>query len=1368
MELKKNFVGGVMNKDLDARLVPEGHYINAENMIVSKTDDSSAGLGQKSSGFDKLTNIILPPDALVVGGVVDEGNECLYWFIASDNGNYIYEYNILDNNSLSLILADTRSSSENVLNFSKQHKITGVNIIYNSFNKEKLLVWTDDLNPIRCINVNRAKSYGENNFESKDISLYKRAPYKAPECVPTYSTDYVANNIEERFMSFAYRYKYLDGEYSAISAFSNPQFYPSKFRLDYSSQENLGMTNSFNAINIKYNTGDKNVSDIQLLFKENTSNNIYIIENINKKDEKNNFGDNVYKSFLFSNNKVYGILPSDEIGRLFDNIPPVAKAQEFIGNRLLFANYIEGNDLVDSNGKDIDMNFSVDFVDNEITANYLNVTLSTISGCGDNALNITIPKELLKKDNVLNINFRASSQAPFNGTYRPNLSFYMERDYVDSYDLYNSPEFILFINTIATNDFANSDLSNTLPPGETFEYGSYEIVSNTTQDLVIIKIPSITYQTSGVECYSVALESSSVFVSKGNAYSSCKSNMSYECGIVYLDEDGRYTSVLTDVGNSVFIPIYNSVSQNKLQLTIKSNPPAFADRYKVFVKTSKLDYDILYCIIAYREDDFLWLKLEGQSKQKVREGDYLIIKKDLGGVAGSVQKVQVLDTATKTSDFIEGNENKNGLIKEKDGYYMKIRATSSLNVSDDEITFIEKKTESRSTSTSFNLFIGPFSEKVNGTIVDYPITQGSIIDIRVQNTRAYRKQDDFDYIFEKSYVASSDYTDFESFFNLEGSGLGLFSDYEFVRGNVKTEIWGEQLLSPQANGLLYLRVKSIRGGDTRRRFGRMNGKTTITSGLSLLIFETDSKDNTSDVFYETQDTYPIVNGYHSSYSVDDTSQTASNDAVITLDWFNCYVMGNGAESYKVKDLFNKNHLSTESRPNATLIDGYKKRRNIASITYSGAFDKTTNYNSLNEFNLSRANYKDLDDKYGSIQKLHSRDTDLVVFQEDKVSRVLYGKSVLYDAAGNGQISKIEDVLGQEIPYSGEWGIGKNPESFSYYSNSLYFTDSTKGAVLRLGGDGIEPISRYGMRDWFSDKFRDFKTNFKYGGYDPKNNYYMLSFSNDKINLIGELQCSQTIEWLTIEPNSSYTYNIYLGSNLGTHSIDYNTGVGCVFDFDLTIDGVTTSAQNISGTGTFTAPKTSVINRGTFVITNNQETACSLMIKNNCIVTDELEVISLVVNDTSDTSLSMINGYYWNETITSKSGHNEVLDVFNASGTTRFEVISGNEGVGEIPLNGSNIKLHSVKATGEFTQCNRLGYLVSADTLDAQSLIDLATYPAIITDGDTNYINFVFNRNPGEKLYLVWDYIDTENCNVTPLQVDLCYHATDIVQACSCS
>ena len=63
-------------------------------------------------------------------------------------------------------------------------------------------------------------------------------------------------------------------------------------------------------------------------------------------------------------------------------------------------------------------------------------------------------------------------------------------------------------------------------------------------------------------------------------------------------------------------------------------------------------------------------------------------------------------------------------------------------------------------------------------------------------------------------------------------------------------------------------------------------------------------------------------------------------------------------------------------------------------------------------------------------------------------------------------------LGQpQTPFSGNFGISTNPESFSSESYRVYFADKVRGAVLRLSKDGLTPISDAGMKDCFRDNLK---------------------------------------------------------------------------------------------------------------------------------------------------------------------------------------------------------------------------------------------------------------------------------------------------------
>ena len=66
------------------------------------------------------------------------------------------------------------------------------------------------------------------------------------------------------------------------------------------------------------------------------------------------------------------------------------------------------------------------------------------------------------------------------------------------------------------------------------------------------------------------------------------------------------------------------------------------------------------------------------------------------------------------------------------------------------------------------------------------------------------------------------------------------------------------------------------------------------------------------------------------------------------------------------------------------------------MTYSGVYEQSTNYNGLNEFNLATAPFKDIDDSLGDIQKIISRDNDIIVFQQNKVSKLLFNKNTQTD------------------------------------------------------------------------------------------------------------------------------------------------------------------------------------------------------------------------------------------------------------------------------------------------------------------------------------------------------------------------------------
>ena len=216
-----------------------------------------------------------------------------------------------------------------------------------------------------------------------------------------------------------------------------------------------------------------------------------------------------------------------------------------------------------------------------------------------------------------------------------------------------------------------------------------------------------------------------------------------------------------------------------------------------------------------------------------------------------------------------------------------------------------------------------------------------------------------------------------------------------------------------------------------------------------------------------------------------------------LAWHNCFSFGNGVESNRIRDNFNLPFIANGVKASTTLEFGYEEEHRKYGLIYSGIYNSVSGLNSLNQFIQAEKITKDVNPTYGSIQKLHSRNSDLVALCEDKVLKILANKDAVFNADGNTNLTATENVLGQTIPFSGEFGISTNPESFASENYRAYFTDKVRGKVLRLSMDGLTPISDVGMKDWFKDNLKI--TNKAIGSYDDKKDQYNVTLKGNDIN-----------------------------------------------------------------------------------------------------------------------------------------------------------------------------------------------------------------------------------------------------------------------------
>ena len=253
-------------------------------------------------------------------------------------------------------------------------------------------------------------------------------------------------------------------------------------------------------------------------------------------------------------------------------------------------------------------------------------------------------------------------------------------------------------------------------------------------------------------------------------------------------------------------------------------------------------------------------------------------------------------------------------------------------------------------------------------------------------------------------------------------------------------------------------------------------------------------------FFNAGAIYQVTTPSGLNFGVEVTAVSNSNritidprlyNANFRLPWFNCYSFGNGVESNRIRDNYNQPFILNGVKASTTLEQEYKEERRQYGLIYSGIYNSVSGVNDLNQFIQAEKITKDINPIYGSIQKLHSRDSDLVTLCEDKVLKIQANKDALFNADGNTNVTASSNVLGQAIPFSGEYGISTNPESFASEDYRVYFSDKVRGKVLRLSKDGLTAISDHGMTDWFKDNLklvRDLKI---LGSYDDRNDEYNI-------------------------------------------------------------------------------------------------------------------------------------------------------------------------------------------------------------------------------------------------------------------------------------
>jgi hypothetical protein len=941
--------------------------------------------------------------------------------------------------------------------------------------------------------------------------------------------------FEKEFVRFAYRYKYKDGEYSTFSPFTEVAFLPSYFEYDPAQGYNLGMVNDLRYLKISnFRPTDlpKQVEEIDILFKKENNNNVYVAKTV--KFGEDEWAQNVYE---LETEMIYKTIESNQLLRPFDSVPKKAQCQELVANRLVYGNYTHNFNLTNVDGDDgtkIEVGASP-------RKDSSGSVITPVAGTPQKSLKSQRTYQVgvvyrdeygretpvqsdgarnsftITKDDAVNHNQLSAKITTKPPTFAKSFKFFIKETANEYYNLamdrwYDAEDgnvwlsfassernkvdedtFLILKKKHDSNEFVSEkakykviSIENSAPifikeqytsygtMDTTFDSSHYPVPEGTFVDIdkddfetrwganseilsasgLAIRFKSPNYITKYYDVSSIGLELNSG--GGGDDQYRISIQNKFENDVKPFYPDGTYSSGVSDIE----IEIARLEVKNKAEFTGRFFVKIYRDALleeKILYKENEGNYSVKHQQSIFKRDMGCNASSWGDHEEK--GANYRAFVYNYNPGCGALEAVY--------SDTVGGSDT--GLIF---GPTVPGTTTSSLPATynggvvkgRDTIAFVLMGARWKHTAMSVdNGAHAPFVNAMTTDGTKIRFTQdpsGTVYTIKKHARIGVR-------FFDKALASDSDW--------FRNKGLFMVAKLDKP---IKTGANSFSFIGPAGNpdvpsgGLATLEI--LQPYSDENTFHTQNPA----------IWETEPKESIDlDLYYEASD----------AYTIDHSNLNTTFNKTFELNYSNCFSFANGVESNRIRDDFNTMTIAKGVKASAPLAEQYKEEVKKNGLIFSGIYNSTSGINRTNQFIIAEPITKDINPEYGSIQKIHQRDTDLTVCCEDKILKVLANKDALFEASGNPQLTATNRVLGQAVHYVGDFGISKNPESFANYGFRSYFTDRARGVVLRLSRDGLTPISQHGMVDYFRDNLATFNT--LVGSYNDMKGVYNLTMTS---------------------------------------------------------------------------------------------------------------------------------------------------------------------------------------------------------------------------------------------------------------------------------
>ena len=952
--------------------------------------------------------------------------------------------------------------------------------------------------------------------------------------------------FEMVFARFGYRYKYKNNEVSAFSPFTNPAFIPGQFNYSPSQGYNLGMVNNVRELVISNFRPDAtaypDVVSVDILYKATNNSNVYVVDTFEPNDPEWIAGAGENGSFTIESEIITSVVNANQLLRPYDNVPRKALAQEITANRLIYGNYTQNFNLFSIGGQPFKTILTVgqststvsaeldDFgnslgtsIDGENVASsvksirtyqigvaYIDKYGRTTPVFTSKQASVTIPKAnaLFSTKLTAQLTYDPNGNSTIVPYYEGNTQFpyfkyYVKETSQEYYNLaldrfYDAEDGNLWLsfpsaerNKVDEETFIilKKEHDNSTPVTQNARYKIIAIENEAPTYLKETKLSmgklSTTFTIAGFpiqgtneievnqedfdEQFGITARSTSGLILRvtsgadaSNYYkiSTFGLNTQVTPNLVRITVSKAFGADMNFTSTEPY-GFNNKVQDLKLELASVElqNKPEFTGRFfvKVFqdalleskIASARSSVNATY--IRKALGYLYYLTGNHSSKSFWGQGNFGGNNWTKPDSQGEGERLFIDEIRTDgLSALGTGFNSANKMQVSFAGGYGEYKSAGLFNSNP---ALLEQLNSGRGLFRFINA--GNGKSDPDGTI--YQMTNS-----KEQRSYTYKKRNFFTDFGEADNTTNQITRWTIDFRVADSTWQGIQWDPSSDDGsvdewNVNTSNYDNSYI-----GLEFIEISSEDGSFTTN---------------DPAIFETEPKEAAElDIYYEIPKIY----------------EKAEAGNIHALDFFNCYSFGNGVESDRIRDDFNQPTIENGVKASATLDEPYQEEHRSNGLIFSQIFNSVSGVNGLNQFIQAEAITKDVNPEYGSIQKLHGRDTNLVTLCENKSLKILANKDALFNADGSSNVTSNNAVLGSSVTFQGEFGIATNPESFAEFGFRMYYTDANRGTVIRLSNDGITEVSDYGMHGFFSDNL---KLNKKIvGTWDMEKKNYNVSLS----------------------------------------------------------------------------------------------------------------------------------------------------------------------------------------------------------------------------------------------------------------------------------